>query len=59
MFITTRQQADRVRTFTAARISSGDREDKGVSFWLYDDKENVVAVIPKSQVTSIERLGDE
>ncbi len=57
----TKESTKSFRTFKAARISHGEApdEDKGASFWFYDDKDNIVAVCPKTMVAFIQRLVDE
>ena len=45
----------------AVRVSGGDapQEDRGKSYWFYDEKEEVVAVYPKSHVVEVKRTGNE
>ena len=57
----TKEATRSYKTFKAARVSTGKGpdEDEGASFWFYDDKDNIVAMCPKVQVTLVQRLFEE
>lgn len=45
------------KSVVAARISGGrvNNEDNGMSYWFYDDKDGLVAVVPREGVRAIIR----